>query len=145
MSAWWISHRQRSRASTRAGDESELAVDDVAELEGMFAAVEAEHRSAWADCAVSLLHPLIDRRVPVRAVEAVTGLRAARVRFADGTVVLARGRVPGDLGVLARWVSCGTVVPVMCSRREGDCQLDFGIDGRRSHLSVRVAGFDQPE
>ena len=90
------------------------------------------------------LSTLVDRGVPVRAVEVAPGLQAIRLRFADGTAVLVRGWVPGDAGLLARWVRACSVVPVACSVRARGTQLEFSVEGQPNRLALRVTGLDQP-
>jgi hypothetical protein len=146
MATWWSSHRygRRRRTSPAFDEEAALAPGDLAELDDLFAAVEAEQSGA-RDARVALqLSTLVDRGVPVRAVEVAPGLQAIRLRFADGTVVLVRGWVPGDAGLLARWVRACSVVPVACSVGARGTQLEFSVEGQPNRLALRVTGLDQP-
>jgi hypothetical protein len=135
--AWWSSPR-RSRRELHAGFDP----SDLAELEAVFAAVEAEQRRGQVIQAAPILRRLVSRRVPARAVEAAPEQRAVRVRFADGTQLLVRGRTPGDAGVLARWVRDRTVLPVTWLEAEGETRLTFGSPQRRGHLGFVVTGVD---
>jgi hypothetical protein len=108
-----------------------------------FAAVDAEDRRHRDDRLAARLSLVVERRVPLRVVEAVPGLRAARIRFADGTAVLARGFTPGDIGVLASWVRARSVVAVACRAGTAGVQLVFRAPGSRHGLAVGVIGFDQ--
>jgi hypothetical protein len=72
--------------------------------------------------------------------------RAARLRFADGTSLVVKSAVPGDVGVLALAMSRGSVRPTACTTDpEGCVRLVFTWPGSRSGLSLRVVGFDQPD
>ena len=138
--------RQRHRRCGGAGGQVELVgVDgaDLAELSGRLAAVEAEFGSERDAHVAIRLQPLVDRRVPVRVVEAVPSLHAARIRFADGTAVFVQGFVPGDVAVLARRVRERTVLPVACSTTIDGTQLSFRSSTRARDVRVRVTGVDQ--
>jgi hypothetical protein len=117
---------------------------EAAEIDARLAAVDAgshEHQCLLA----KRLHPLIERRVPARCVEAAPGLRSARLRFADGTTVLVRGAVPGDLALLAA-AMVRRSVPADACRSDGGCtRLLFGWPGGRRTLSILVTGLDQPD
>jgi hypothetical protein len=114
-------------------------------MQGRFAAVVADEGETRGRRLEVRLDPLVKRAVPARAVEAAPGLPSARVRFADGTTVVARGDVPGDVGVLALWVRRGSVPPLSCSTDAEGAHLVFGSpDGHRT-LSLLVTGLDQPE
>ena len=130
--AWW-SRRQQPPPST---EPEGFADGDLAELDGAFATAEAEEaRRRDARLAV-LIAPLVARRVPARIIEAVPSLHAARIRFADGTSVLVRGRTPGDVGVLASWVRDRRVVPVSLladEQRDG-----AGLQRERPAVPVRA-------
>ena len=118
---------------------------DVAEIEAMFEAVDADRldlarRLSWR------LHPLVQRGVPPRVIEAAPVPRAARLRFADGTTVFVKGTLPGDLGVLAVAMHQGSVMPAACGTGpEGGAQLLFTWPGAHRRLSLRVVGLDQPD
>ena len=67
MATWWSSHRhgRRRRTSPAFDEEAALAPGDLAELDDLFAAVEAEQSGA-RDARVALqLSTLVDRGVPV--------------------------------------------------------------------------------
>jgi hypothetical protein len=142
----WMARRHAERAEVDLPTRS-LGVHpgDVGELDVRFAAVDAEDRRDRDARLVARLGLVVERRVPLRVVEAVPGLRAARIRFADGTAVLARGFTPGDIGVLASWVRARSVVAIACPAGTAGVQLVFRAPGPHHGLAVRVIGFDQAD
>jgi hypothetical protein len=84
-----------------AADELQLVPDDEAELAREFAAVEHEHAHVL-DALLNLrLRTVHSRRVPLRAIRAAPGPHTGRLVFANGTVLLARARRPGELYTVA--------------------------------------------
>jgi hypothetical protein len=139
--AWW----SRRHHATPPTEPDGFSDGDLADLDGAFAAAEAEEaRHRDARLAV-LVAPLVARSVPARVIEPAPGLHAARIRFADGTSLLVRGRTPGDVGVLARWVRERRVVPVGCSTNDGRTELAFRVGGRSSPFVLLLTGLDQPD
>jgi hypothetical protein len=137
-----------SALSRRAPVELELPeVDpsDVADLGARFGDIDVEHAAARDALLLAHLQPLVSRRVPVRCVEPVPELRIVRVRFADGTAVVVRGEMAGDAGVLASVVRDHAVLPSACSTDAAGTRLVFDWSGGRGHVSMRVAGLDQPD
>jgi len=122
-----------------------LAPPDAPEIDAMLSAVSA----SMGDIAPRLsrhLAPLVQRSVPPRAIEAAPVPKAARLRFADGTSVVVKSAVPGDVGVLALAMSRGSVRPAACTTdSEGGVRLVFTWPGSHRHLSLRVVGLDQPD
>ena len=114
-------------------------------MEHRFAAVVAGESEVRDRRLAVRLQPLVQRAVPARTVEAAPGLPSARIRFADGTTVVAQGHGPGDVGVLALWIRRTSVPPITCSTDADGVHLDFALPGTRRRLSVRVTGLDQPE
>ncbi|MGA3218478.1 MAG: hypothetical protein ABSE77_05270 [Acidimicrobiales bacterium] len=118
---------------------------EAAEIEAMFAAVEADGRTLALRLSRKL-HPLVERGVPPRVIEAAPVPRAARLRFADGTTVVVKGTSPGDLAVLAMAMQHGSLRPAACrTDPQGSTQLLFSWPDGRRRLSVRVVGLDQPD
>jgi hypothetical protein len=117
---------------------------DASEIEAMLNAV-----STAGDFPLRLLrrlNPLVQRCVPPRAIEAAPVPRAARLRFADGTSVVVKSAVPGDVGVLALAMRHGSVKPAACTTGPDGCtRLVFTWPGRHKELSLRVVGLDQPD
>jgi hypothetical protein len=140
--AWWS---RRQHAPPRFAEPEGFADGDLAELNVVFAAAEAEEARRRDARLAILIAPLVARRVPARIIEAVPSLHAARIRFADGTSVLVRGRVPGDVGVLACWVRDRRVVPVRCSPTSSGMELAFSVSDRPCPFVLRVTGLDQPD
>ena len=136
---------RRRRRRDRAEPEVEgVQPTDVAELTARFASVDAEEAEARDARLVARLRPLVERRVPLRQVEAVWGLAATRLLFADGTAVVVRGVAAGDVGVLAMWVRSTSVPVTGCVRGGGGVELSFTQPRGRRRLSVLVTGLDQP-
>jgi hypothetical protein len=67
------------------------------------------------------------------------------MRFADGTAVLVRGEVRGDVAVLAGWMRDGSIVPTACSTRADGTHLVLQSPSHALPMSVRVTGMDQPD
>jgi hypothetical protein len=138
---WW-----RRRPATGAAPESAPLVgrDEAADIDARLAAVLAD----WGDHRTSLairLQPLVERQVPARCIEAAPHHRATRIRFADGTTVLARGTAPGQVAVLAAEIRLRSLPPAACTTDEEGTYLLFGWPGRRRTLSILVTGMDQPD
>jgi hypothetical protein len=92
------------------------------------------------------LRPLVQRSVPPRAIEAAPAPRAARLRFADGTTVVVKSAVRGDLAILAVAMRHGSVNTAACATgSDGSTHLLFTWPGGRRELSLRVVGLDQPD
>jgi len=139
-------HTGRVARPLPAGRSTRPDVDprDAAELELMFARVsstnELASRLSWR------LRLLAQRAVPARSLEPAPVPRAARLRFADGTTVVVRGAVPGDLGVLAMAMQHCSVRPTTCSTTsDGSTNLALAWAGGHRRLSLQVVGLDQPD
>lgn len=85
----------------RAAPQPMLDPRDVSELSERFAAIAADHAPVRAAAIDARLRVLRSRRVPVRAVLPAQRAGTARVRFADGTVVLVGATCRRDLFSLA--------------------------------------------
>jgi hypothetical protein len=144
----WRAFRRRGRpAGAAAGAARGLDAgtpEDLAELDARLAAVLADLGHEHDVHVAIRLQPLVDRRVPARAVEAVPELNSARIRFADGTAVLVQGSAPGDVGVLACWIRGRSVLPRACATTNEGTHLIFASPSRPRELCVRVTGVDQP-
>ncbi len=133
--------RQRRRTIV-AVDAAEIA--EIAEMTSRLAAIVAEESSDHDRRMVALVQHLVDRRVPARAVEVAAGLAEVRIRFADGTAVLARGDTAGDLGILAAVIRERSATPSQCTLTADGAHVYFVWPGIHRRLSVRIIGVDQP-
>lgn len=105
------------------------------------------------------LSPLVARRVPVRSVSPGPVEGVARVRWADGTILLARSLLPGSLVRISRALADGgsivavqvEPVPEPPQERGADPLRPVGVvvtmqlARRRQKLSLLVLGLDQPD
>lgn len=115
---------------------------EVAEIDRRLAAVDVSDRDRRL---VLRLNPLVERHVPARQVKALPSLGAARIRFADGTTVLAKGSTPGDVAVLATVMRFRSISPFACRVGADGTHLLFVRPGADETLSIRVTGLDQPD
>ncbi|HLI01113.1 MAG TPA: hypothetical protein VKV06_10025 [Acidimicrobiales bacterium] len=115
---------------------------EVADIDRRLAVVDVSERDRRL---VLRLNPLVERHVPARQVKALPSLGAARIRFADGTTVLAKGSTPGDVAVLATVMRFRSISPVACRVRADGTHLLFARPGADDTLSIRVTGLDQPD
>jgi hypothetical protein len=118
--------------------------DDEEDLDARFAAIAAECLDEQGQLIAARVATVVRRGVPVRWVEPVAGLRSSRLHFADGTSVLARGEVPGDVAVLARAIGRSRVAPSSCRRAADGVHLHFAW-GAHHGVDVVVTGLDQPD
>ena len=122
-----------------------MAPAQAAEIEALFASVDADRRALTLRLALKL-GPLIQRGVPPRALEVAPVARAARLRFADGTTVVVKGSSPGDLAVLALAMQRVSLRPAAYrTGPDGGPQLQFSWPDGQRRLSLRVLGLDQPD
>lgn len=117
---------------------------DEYDLDARFASIAAEGLDEQGELIAARVTPVVRRGVPVRWVEPVPGLRASRLHFADGTSVLARGEVAGDVAVLAQALQRHRVAAASCSRAQDGIHVHF-VWGVRKGVGVVVTGLDQPE
>jgi hypothetical protein len=150
---WWSRRRalrpkhQDEPRSERSDvpDPGVLDPADVADLEALFDGVDQGEAVRRVVLLESRLRPVVERRVPVRAIEPVPGLHVSRMRFADGTTVVVRGFEPGDVAVLASVIRKRTVLAGACASDARGTHLDFDVSGGRRTMSLLVTGLDQPE
>jgi len=122
------------------------AVDPAAaaEIEAVLASVEADAHD-FAVRLSSRLYPLVRRGVPPRVIERAPVPRVARLRFADGTTVLVKLAVPGDLGAIVE-IMRRSVTPSACrTAPDGSTHLVFRLSSGHRVVSLRVVGLDQPD
>ena len=141
--AWWSRRPRAKHGSPPLVDG--FSDGDLAELDDVFAAAEAEEARHRDTQLAIRMAPLVARAVPARRIEPVPGVHAARIRFADGTAVFVRGRKPGDVGVLARWLTVSSVVPVGCSTTSVGTELTLRVGNHPYPFVLRLTGLDQPE
>jgi hypothetical protein len=142
---WSLAHRRTLGSTNFLGSPAEPSSVDTAELEAMLAAIDADKRD-FALRLSSRLHPLVQRGVPPRAIEAAPARRAARLRFADGTTVLVKVAAPGDLGALAITMRHGSLKPAGCTTdADGTAHLVLICADEHRWLSLHVVGLDQPD
>ena len=72
--------------------------------------------------------------------------RAARLRFADGTTVLVKVAVPGELVTLAVIMRRGSLKPAtLTTDHDGSAHLLLTCPGEDRGVSLHVVGLDQPD
>ena len=136
----WI---ERLSTPSRIGSAGlNLAAEDVAELSAIGQQVAAEYGLSSPAVLSANLTRLIHRKVPVRALRAADVKSVGGLQFADGTVVLVRGRHVGDLGRLAAELHFGAVHLDAFHYEDGLVTLDVSYGGRCDQLSA--LGVRQP-
>lgn len=152
--ALWLATRSRRRPARSgagsAGSSERLDPADTASIGATLESIGHAHADARNRRLTILVTQLIDRQVPARAVEVVPGQAEARVRFADGTTVRARGEERGDLGLLAGVMREVSVTPTACTCDDTGVHIIFDraarqVIGPPRRLSIRVIGIDQPD
>jgi len=116
---------------------------DVDDLDAVFDRVLESHSRELGILLGSRLQRLVDRRVPVRAIREAPGTSAARVCFADGTIVLARGVEPGDFVRIAWGIHASSVWLQGFSRVDATTRLD--LRWHEGRVAVVALGLDQPD
>lgn len=126
---------------------AELGVDpdDAAELDARFAAATSDDTTWRDDVVAARMAPLVRRRVPMRMLEPLPERGAIRIRFADGTTIVAHGTHGGDLGVLAAVMRDRSVRVSSWARADDGLHLALDWPGRRKQLDLVVTGLDQPD
>ena len=124
-------------------DELLAAAAEVDDLDAAFDRVLESHSRELGILLASRLQRLVDRRVPVRAIRDAPGTSAARVCFADGTIVLARGVVPGDFVRIAWGIHASSVWLQGFSRVDATTRLD--LRWHEGRVAVVALGLDQPD
>jgi len=118
---------------------------DEAEIDALFVRAAQDFDGALTALMTARLRPVVLRRVPVKAVRPAPAPHTARVLFADGTVVIARGHRPGDLGQLSVGVLLHPpVCLVACRRVNGTTHLEFVLHHSR-RLTALAVGLDQAD
>jgi len=131
-------------AASRSG-ELGLSPEDAAELDARFADA-ATADATWRDEVVAArMASIVDRRVPLRLIEPIPDRRGTRVRFADGTTIVAHGSAAGDLGVLVAVMGKRSVRVASCVRGADGLHLALDWTGRNRQLDLVVTGLDQPD
>lgn len=115
--------------------------------EDLHAALEraaAEHRAVLTRHLLAGLSRVRNRGTPLRGAEAFDSSGTVRLRFADGTTVLARGDGKGGLALAA--VAALQGHPVLLTAVEDDGLAVHAVLSwpRRHHVTIEVLGDDQP-
>jgi hypothetical protein len=135
----------RQRLGDRGDSDERVLCADVADIEARLRRVECEAAPLRDAMIESRLVPLVLRRVPLNAVEAVPELRAVRMRFADGTAFVARGETAGDAGVLAATLRLQhhSMCPARWHKDERGTHVVFDWAGGRRHVAMILVGLEQ--
>jgi hypothetical protein len=142
---WLLAHRRVSAGPSFLGLSAGTDPTEVEQIEALLAAVGTDRRD-FALRLSSRLGPLVRRGVPPRVIEGAPVPRAARLRFADGTTVLVKVTVPGELGTLAVIMRRGSLMPAAFSTdRDGSAHLLLSCPGEHRRVSLHVVGLDQPD
>ncbi|HYA45878.1 MAG TPA: hypothetical protein VED59_09730 [Acidimicrobiales bacterium] len=137
--------RRSGRRLAPLGMPSSICPAQSAEIDALLAAAATDNLE-FAIRLSSRLQPLVQRGIPPRVIEAAPVPHAARLRFADGTAVVVRGVVPGDVGVLAVAMRRGSVkTAAHATSPEGKTRLLLTWPGARRGLWLYVLGLDQPD
>ena len=136
--------RRRSLAQPALPSPGGVSPAAAAEIEAVLASVEADAHD-FAVRLSSRLYPLVRRGVPPRVIERAPVPKVARLRFADGTTVLVKLALPGDLGAIVE-IMRRSVTPSACrTDPDGSTHLVFRLSGGHRLVSLRVVGLDQPD
>ncbi|MCA0296032.1 MAG: hypothetical protein LCH87_06715 [Actinobacteria bacterium] len=130
----WFQRPEEPAKEASAG--LNLAAEDIAELAAVGKQVAAEYGMSSPAVLSANLQRLIRRQVPIRALRAAEVSSVCGLHFADGTVVLVRGRHSGDLGRVAVGIQFGPVRVDDFHTEAGQVTLDVSYSGRHDQLCV---------
>lgn len=114
------------------------------DLHAALEATAAELRAAMSRHLVAALTRVQTRGTPLRGAEAFGTDGTVRLRFADGTTVLATGDGKGGLGGAAVAVVRGCAVLLGDVHDDGVGVHAVLVWGRRHRVAIEVLGGDQP-
>ncbi|MCC2593876.1 hypothetical protein LKO27_10715 [Tessaracoccus sp. OS52] len=126
----------------KPNDPFEGLFDD--ELSAALEAAAAEHRDAFTRHLLASLDRVRLRRTPLRGAEPFGTDGTVRLRFADGTTILARGDGAGGIGIAAVAMLRGVPVLLTHLHDDGTCVRAVLGWAKRHHTEIRVMGGDQP-
>ena len=127
----------------RPGDSFDDLFDE--DLHAALDAAAAEHHAALTSHLSAALTRVSNRGTPLRGAERYGSDGAVRLRFADGTTVLARGDGKGGLGFAAVAVIRGSAVLLTDVHDDGSGVHAVLVWDRRHHVAIEVLGGDQPD
>ncbi|MBB1516355.1 hypothetical protein H5398_10290 [Tessaracoccus sp. MC1679] len=115
------------------------------DLHAALDATAAEHRASLTRHLVADLSRVQNRGTPLRGAEGYGSDGVVRLRFADGTTVLARGDGKGGLGFAAVAVIRGSAVLLAGVHDDGLTVHAVLAWDRRHHVRIEIIGSDQPD
>jgi hypothetical protein len=140
----WLAHR-RTMSAARLVAVPAVSTSAAPEIDALLTLTDTDRRD-FARRLSSRLQPLVQRGVPPRVIEAAPAPRAARLRFADGTTILVKVAVPGQLGTLALTMRHGSLKPAgWRTDPDGSAHLLLSSSAEDRCLSLHVVGLDQPD
>lgn len=135
--------RRHRPAAQAAPPEDALFGADALDLDAVFSSVEAEEVESRRKLIATRLDLLRRHRVPLRRLSGAPGKAVARLGFADGTVLLARSRSPGDMATVVRLQRQGSVVVGQYAEHPDGLSLDLTSAG--GTCTVIAVGLDQAD
>lgn len=127
----------------RPGDAFDDLFDE--DLQAALDAAAAEHQAALTSHLFTALRRVSNRGTPLRGAERYGSEGVVRLRFADGTTVLARGDGRGGLGLAAVAVIRGSAVLLTDVRDDASGVHAVLVWDRRHRVGIEVVGGDQPD
>ncbi len=115
-----------------------------AELDEIFAAVDAQSSSDLVRLLRIRTQELIGRHVPVRDIRSAPAPRVARIVFSNGDVVLVTAQQPGDLIGMAKAMIVTSVTLTHLSVTDDGPMLHFAWNYGHT-LVVHAIGLDQAD
>lgn len=137
---WFAPRIDESADASAAG--LDLTAADIEDLAAIGAEVEAEYGISSPAVLSATLTRLMRRQVPVRGIHPAEVRTLAGLQFADGTVVIVRGRHLGDLGRVAASIHFGSVHLDDFHAEHGRVLLDVSHGGHHDQLCA--LGITQP-
>ncbi|MBW8172642.1 hypothetical protein K0651_06205 [Ornithinimicrobium sp. Arc0846-15] len=140
------SGKPAAKPSPTAKPDPSLAATDQAEIDHLFAAVDAEIADKLIELLEVRLRDVIRRQVPVRSIRSSPAPSVARICFSNGVIVLAKTRASGGLIPMAKAMLSTSVTLERYDRSDEEKPPALHFVWRNGgHVEVTAVGLDQAD